>query len=980
MLSALGPVLASALDLERALDRVARMVVAGFGESCAISLLQPDGHLRAIATAHRDPGLDQLLRELEERYPITRGGPAIELRAVEADRLEREPAPAEKSLRALARDARHLELLRALRRGDTLVVPLRSAAGPLGTLRISAAPGEPFDATDEGFARELGHRIEPAVQVGLLFAAESEARAEAERAQARLTMIADVGRVMAAAPDFVSAMEGLAELVVRSLGQVCTIDVVRPDGSVRRLAATHADPDKRDLIEELRDRYPPRPGSPHPSLMVMRTGRPVFSEDISQGFMREVARDERHLWLLERLGFRSYVAVPLAARGAIFGAITVISTLPDRRYGAQDVAILEDLARQAALEADKARLLEAEQQARLTAEILGLRTRVLQSVTAGLSAALTISAVAEVMVEPGLAAAGAVAGIVSTLAADGSSLEVVRTYGDREDQVGPGRRLPLDAAIPLAEAFRSGGPVFVRREDGPGRAQVAFPLIVAGRSIGAMALVFPDDRRFDDEDEVAFLAALVDQGAQALDRARLYDLERRERRRRSFLAALGDALAQSLNHERTLAKIARLCVQGVEVAGEAIEGLADWCAVDLLEPDGSIRLAAVEHPDDGRVALAHELRARHPVSSDATVGVPNVLRTGRSELIPEITDQVLAQATDDPEAIRVARELRLASSMIVPLSARGRTFGALTFVRAETEGRYDADDLRFAEEVARLASIALDNARLYRDRGEIARTLQRALRPQDAPPIQGLDVATRYLPAGEGIEVGGDFYEVWEAPGGCWIALGDVSGKGPGAVDLNVLARHTIRTAAMRDDRPGAVLRTLNEAVLGREAGERYCTAVVCRMRIDDEGARLTVASGGHPLPMVVRSGGEVDEVGIPGGLLGMFRDVSIAERTVRMAVGDAVVVYSDGVIEERAGGLQFGVDGLVGELRAHGGSAAERMAEAVEAAVRRFRPGGELLDDVALVVARLTGLDRVRAEEAAPAAAPAAAPPAAPG
>src|SRR5439155_302457 len=142
---------------------------------------------------------------------------------------------------------------------------------------------------------------------------------------------------------------------------------------------------------------------------------------------------------------------------------------------------------------------------------------------------------------------------------------------------------------------------------------------------------------------------------------------------------------------------------------------------------------------------------------------------------------------------------------------------------------------------------------------------------------------------------GGDFYEVWEAPGGCWIALGDVSGKGPGAVDLNVLARHTIRTAAMRDDRPGAVLRTLNEAVLGREAGERYCTAVVCRMRIDGEGA-------------------------------------------------------------------------------------AERMAEAVEAAVRRFRPGGELLDDVALVVARLTGLDRVRAEEAAPAASPAAAPPAAPG
>jgi sigma-B regulation protein RsbU (phosphoserine phosphatase) len=217
-----------------------------------------------------------------------------------------------------------------------------------------------------------------------------------------------------------------------------------------------------------------------------------------------------------------------------------------------------------------------------------------------------------------------------------------------------------------------------------------------------------------------------------------------------------------------------------------------------------------------------------------------------------------------------------------------------------------------------------------------------------------LDVATRYLAAGEGVEVGGDFFEVWDAPDGCWIALGDVSGKGSAAVDLNVLARHTIRAAAMRDDRPAAVLRTLNEAVLSREAGERYCTAAVCRLRLRDGAGRLTVASGGHPLPMVLRAAGAVEEVGVPGGLLGMFKDAFVSERTVRLAPGDVVVVYSDGVTEERAGGRQFGLDGLTSELRTVAGRSAEQVAAAVEAAVRSFRPGGELLDDVALVVARL--------------------------
>ena len=182
---------------------------------------------------------------------------------------------------------------------------------------------------------------------------------------------------------------------------------------------------------------------------------------------------------------------------------------------------------------------------------------------------------------------------------------------------------------------------------------------------------------------------------------------RRERKRAAealrFLSEASAELTSSLDYRATLAQVARL----------AVPQLADWCAVDVREEDGSTHQLAVEHENPEKVAGAHELQQRYPPDADAPRGVPEVLRSGRSEFYPEVTDEMLVAAARDPEHLRLMRRMSFTSAMIVPLVARGRTLGAITLVSAESGRRYDWADLELAEELARRAALTVDNARLY---------------------------------------------------------------------------------------------------------------------------------------------------------------------------------------------------------------------------------------------------------------------------
>jgi PAS domain S-box-containing protein len=419
---------------------------------------------------------------------------------------------------------------------------------------------------------------------------------------------------------------------------------------------------------------------------------------------------------------------------------------------------------------------------------------------------------------------------------------------------------------------------------------------------------------------------------------------RRTEEAQRFLAEASDLLSRSLDYHETLAQVARL----------AVLSLADWCSVDMAQEDGSIQHLAVEHLDPSKVEMAKSFGERYPIDPDSATGVANVIRTGKPEQIPEITDDMLVEASPDEEILRILRELGLRSVITAPLVAAGRTLGAITFVSAESGRRYTTQDLAYAEQIADRAALAVNNARLFRQRDEIARVLQRSLVPPDIPVIPGLEIATFYQAAGEAYDVGGDFYDVFDTGDGGWaMVIGDVCGKGPEAAAITGVARHAIRTAAMKERRPSEILSILNDALIQDRPNHTFCTVTYVRLRPTDGRTRITVCNAGHPLPMVLRADGTVETAGLPGTLLGVFPDPELSDRAVELGPGDAVVLYTDGVTEELATVDTPGRETLLGLMPSYRGQDAEGIASSVVRAVLDARPRPPR-DDIAVVVARV--------------------------
>jgi PAS domain S-box-containing protein len=419
------------------------------------------------------------------------------------------------------------------------------------------------------------------------------------------------------------------------------------------------------------------------------------------------------------------------------------------------------------------------------------------------------------------------------------------------------------------------------------------------------------------------------------------DRKREERQR--FLARATKELVSSLDYQATLSRIARM----------AVPELADWCAVDILEPDGSLELLAIAHVDPSKIEWAREFRRAFPIEMTAPTGLPRVIRTGESELYPSI-DSALLEASLDDEQLEVIRALQLSSVMLLPLRARGRTLGAISFVFAESGRSYGQGDLALAEDLASRAALALDNARLYRERDDIARTLQEGLLPGPVPEVPGVELAARYQAAGEGIDVGGDFYDAFDTEDGAWaLVVGDVCGKGPKAAALMGTARHTIRAAALREHRPSAVLTMLNAALYQQSREQWFCTVCYVRLRPQTDGARLTLCAAGHPLPAILRADGTVEFAGTPGTLLGVFTDIELTDATVDLRAGDALVLFTDGLTDADRTGGEFGHTWLAGVLGRSVGRSAEAIAARLERQVLGDRTLG-LPDDLAILVAKV--------------------------
>ncbi len=416
-------------------------------------------------------------------------------------------------------------------------------------------------------------------------------------------------------------------------------------------------------------------------------------------------------------------------------------------------------------------------------------------------------------------------------------------------------------------------------------------------------------------------------------------LEKTAERRERFLARATETLISSLDYQETLRNVAWL----------AVPEIADWCAVDLVDESGARRQVVVAHPDPDKLILAERLRAYDPDPADPERGVGRAIRTGLSELIPEVTDEMLAPTAVDEEHLRLLREVGFRSVLIVPLRARGRTLGVLTLVTAESRRRFDEGDREFAQQLAGRAAIAVDNARLATARREIAETLQRSLLPDAVPSIPGWEVATLYraASASDEVEVGGDFYDFFETPPGWIVLLGDVTGRGVEAASMTSLVRHGARFLAKQEHTPSGILARLDEALRERP-GLSLCSALCVRLESD----QFVMSSAGHPAPLLVRLDGRVREIGGSGPLLGGWEGSAWEDRVVPVSPGETLLMYTDGVTDTRGESGRFGASRLRSLLSDHAGAAPQELLSELGAALDRFQADGQS-DDTGAVALR---------------------------
>jgi len=728
-------------------------------------------------------------------------------------------------------------------------------------------------------------------------------------ASSRLAFLARASEELLSAPTDWSALERLAQLIVPAVADWCTIDVLDDAGRLTRVAVVHTDPMKIEIAAELERRYPPNPNADFGVPKVIRTGTSELYSEISEDQVRAAAVDAEHLELIGKLGgFRSGMIVPLIARGLTLGAITIVSSEPGRRFTEDDLALAEALARRGALAAANARLAEEVEETE----------RRLENLVDSLDAIVW--------------------------EADLATRQFTFVSKPAEEILG----YPTDRWVKEPGFWRS----IIHEEDreraaaayrqaavGDPKHDFEYRMIAAdGRTVWIRDLMFVV--RDDNGAPKGMRGVMMDITARvAGDRAL-----RESRERLSFLAEASAVLSSSLNHRTVLERLANLVVPS----------LADWCAVDVLEEDGTLRRVAVAHGDPAKRDIAQQLIGIRPDVDDGHV-LRRVLSTGEAVIALDGLD-ACGGNTKDPERRRVIAQLGCRTAVVLPLVARGRTLGAMTLVTASDERIYGPAEVTLAEDLARRAALAVDNARLYGERSHVARTLQRSLLPPHLPHIPGLDIAARYHAAGEGNEVGGDFYDLFRTGKDDWaIVIGDVCGKGADAAALTALARYTLRAAAMQARKPSRVLAMLNEALLSESASrdsmdQRFCTVAYARLRPAEGGMRITSTSGGHPVPLVLRSDGSIEGACRVGTLIGVLPEPSLTDRSMVLRTGDVLVLYTDGITEARGPEGVFGEERLRALIAGCHGLDASAIAERIERTVLDFQLG-DPRDDIALLV-----------------------------
>lgn len=424
---------------------------------------------------------------------------------------------------------------------------------------------------------------------------------------------------------------------------------------------------------------------------------------------------------------------------------------------------------------------------------------------------------------------------------------------------------------------------------------------------------------------------------------------RDQRRRLEFVIGASAKLDTSLDPSQTLRAMAH----------SAVPELAELCVIDVVDRHGRAETVAAAR-DAALAGGVERMRRAAPLELGGSHPAARALETGKPQVIRDLTDErALRDAAQSDEHMGFMRESGYSSAAVFPLRARGRTHGAISFLRLAGQPAYTDNELGMLQELAARAALAYDNARLYAERAHVASALQRSLMPPRLPEVAWLELASYFRPIGAANQVGGDFYDAF--PGDdetCWLVVGDVCGKGPQAAAYTGLLRQSTRAYARGARSPASVLASVNEAMLEQDFREGFATAVLVRLRLHGEHVEAIVAAAGHPPAIVIRTDGSLQELG-RGPMLGRFAGARVEDFPTTLFAGDALALYTDGLSEAHAPQHTLSVQELTAPLRKQPPRSAQQVLDTLLDPVT----AEEARDDIAILAALARDVERRRAE-----------------
>lgn len=601
--------------------------------------------------------------------------------------------------------------------------------------------------------------------------------------------------------------------------------------------------------------------------------------------------------------------------------------------------------------------------AQRAAEESEARTRTVQRVVSDLAAATSVEEVATVIVARGRVASLARCAALLTVEEPEDPAGLPELSVLRSEDVPPlllpalheaaGDRLALELAegmrtIWLDDRLRELRPgVAAAMADGGLSALTFVPVTADHRRLGLLllgsgsprpgeliSLDDPEVARPDNPAEADLLRTLGRQAGQALERARLLEETARQAHRAAFLLEAARMLAEAADVAETVERVVAL----------AVRRLADVCAVDLLTEHGLVR-PAVRHGAPERHSLARELRARHL----PTHGVPHpsvrALETGRTQWIRTVDDEFLRSIALDEAHLSLLRRMELTSMVSVPLTADGRRLGVITLGVDRRRRPFTAADVEVAEQLGLQVSLVVAKAQRYELDVRTSHALQANLLPPPPPAVPGLKTAVRYLAATQGVEVGGDFYDVVVLPNGhVALAVGDVVGHDLTAAATMGQLTSVYRALLVDRPSPSALIDRLQAswALLGLQ---RMATALFAEL--DPATGQLRVASAGH-LPPLLLTDGHAELLPVqPSRLLGAPPALAPAlEWAGVVPAGSTLVLFTDGLVESRAADIDEGLAALLGVCTAAGTSDPDELCDRLLAELT----GAHRADDIALL------------------------------